>query len=265
MPVAFDAVGPSSSGAGIGSSTALSWTHTVTSGVTSPAVLVGVNLDTGGSGMTMTVTCAGTGMTSLGAIDTNGNTTGFSNGYVQLFLATAGITVGGGGNAIAVTVTGGTPTCLVGGSLSFSGYTGYGTIGHVGTQAGNGSTAPVTVAATTSGNIVAGFLAAGATLACPATSRFLNNFEGASTPNDTGDAGGATTASTGSAVTLTFTTTSTSYAGIAVEMQGAAGTNTSPAYAASYDTTAVAGTGTWVNPADAEGTGTSPFATWTAP
>lgn len=262
MAVAFDAVGPSSAGTGTATAT-LSWTHTTGAGAN--VILVGVNLNDQHA-YSLTATCNSVAMTSLGMIDVSGGTTPAANyeGYLQLFLATTSVTASSG-NAIVVTCSGTPGYSLNGGSLSFSGYVSHGTV------ATGYTAATCVVPANTSGNIIAGFFAAGNTITQAggvATGRFLENYEGNSA-YDTGNSAGATAPATGSSVTITWTTSAGAGAicSMGLEMQGATGTDTSPAWAASYDTTAVAGTGTWTNPANAEGTGGSggPWATWTAP
>ena len=213
--VAFDTVGPGATGTG-SAATPLSWTHTTGAGAN--AILVGVNLNDS-SDHTMTATCNGTGMTSLGLVDVNGATTvtGYV-GYIQLFLATTSV-VASSGNAIVVTCSGTPDYSVNGGSLSFSGYTGHGT------AAVNHAAVTVTVASNTSGNVIAGFFTAGNTITqagAPATGRFLENYEGNSA-YDTGNSAGATAPATGSSVTITWATSAGTNCAIAVEMQGAAG------------------------------------------
>ena len=218
MAIAFDA---GVSGGGVtssGSTTTLSWTHTTGAGAN--AILVFAVMDDG-SNESMSVTCNGTAMTSLGGIDLGGNAippeTGFYQ-YVQLFLATTSVTASSG-NAIVVTSSASLPSgmCINGGSMSFSGYVSHGTVA----TAHNVDTA--TVPANTSGNIIAGFISCGETITqagAPATGAFLNNYLA---DGNIGMSAGAYAPATGSSVTITWSSAASGYCSVGVEMQGSAG------------------------------------------
>lgn len=216
MAVAFDSVGPSSSGAG-GSPPSLSWTHTTVASNT--YLVVGVDWD--GVAASGTATCNGTSMTSLGGtIFVSGG-----NSFVQMF----GIALTSSG-AQSIVVTNASANDITAGSIAFTGKTGLGTVV---TATGTSLTSSITITTTTSGNLCVGFAAVGNTIVSatsPSVSRFINNLEG---PNgaDGGNCAGATSASTGSSVAMKWTNTSATdtWGTIAVEVQGASATVVIPA------------------------------------
>jgi hypothetical protein len=199
VAVAFDAVGPSSSGQTSTTSPA-SWTHTaVASGV---ALLVGFGYGhASGADGTLAVTCDGTAMTLLGKVDNDNSNAGLTALYGIANLAS-------GAHTISVTVTGGAGSLtLECGSVSYSGagttvgaafgaaVTAFGDSSVSGTQA-------VTVTGTTAGNMVGAVSSIGTgNITNPATSRWTANF---SNSNGAGNAGQADKAAGGS-VTFTWT------------------------------------------------------------
>jgi hypothetical protein len=213
MAVAFDAVGPSSAGASSTSSTTLSWTHTnVGSGVALfVAIGVGINPDTGVS-VTVNLDPAGanTTITSLGPlVHSNAGTSGF----VALFGLP---NTSSGAHTITATVTGGTPSSMEGGSLS---YTGADTAAPFGAQVGatgNTGTSPVTVP-TSSGSMVAGsaVCAASITGMSASTSRWITNVN---TTTNAGNQGGGDNAAVGSLTTVTWTHATDWWGAAAVEV-----------------------------------------------
>lgn len=266
--VAFDAVGPGATGTGSSGLTTLSWSHTVTG--SNCAVLVGVACDDAADSMTCTATCNTTNMPSIGKVHTNNTTVG----YIQVF-GLAPVTAGSA--SIVVTATS-APTDLNGGSLSFTGVSPtvpFGTVSAA--SSGNSGAATATVTSSTTGNIVAGFMASGQAItsaSSPATSRFIENFKGGGGAG-AGNSAGATSPSTGSAVTMTWALTSDYWAAVAVEvLAGASGQATAvkatgagtgltsltspssllsgPDYPA-LATDLGGGSGVWSNPALAEG------------
>lgn len=256
MAVAFDAVGPSSTPASSASSTSLSWSHTC--GASATYLLAGITMDHAPSdaGITTTATYNSVTMTSLYVRHTGDGTAG----YLQVWgLANPGT---GSALSVAISASGGTPLSLNGGSLSF---TGAGALSAVQTaMSGSATTASESFTPTVSGNMVAAFCGAGSSLT--ASGSFTGKFAGGTNGQGAGFVAGSVLASTGSAMTPSWTISSADqYALIAVEVQVPTSVNTSPAWAVSYDTTAVAGTGTWVNPANAEGAPDGSWATWTAP
>ena len=253
MALTFDAAGPSSAGAGNTGSATLNWTHTVGAGVTNGCIVVAVNFDTGGSGAyTMSATCAGSAMTSLGFIDTNGVTSGsVTAGWIQAWIATG---VAAGANAIAITASGATPASLEGGSLSFSGYGGHGTPVLAAGSASPSDHVSGTATGVLATSIVAAFLAQGngTTTQVAGTSQFVNS---QGLVNSTGTASGATATGSGSvSATWGVGTTTDSWCTIAVEMQALLSVTTASlpgaaqgqAYSAALSASGGTGTGyTW--------------------
>ena len=221
MPVAFDAVGPSSSGQ-TSATSPLAWTHTA--GATANAIIVAVNFDAvsaGGQTMSMAATCNSVAMTSLGFIDTFGSVSGtaLTGGWIQAWIAT---NVVPGSNSVSVSASGGTINTLVGGSLSFSGYGGHGTplVAFLATSPASLATYTITGVAATS--IVAAFMAQGngADTQVTGTSRFQDS---SSTASTTGTINGATSTGTGSvAFSWNVGATTVSSCCVAVELRGPA-------------------------------------------
>lgn len=158
-------------------------------------------------------------MTSLGKVHTNNTTVG----YIQVF-GISGVTAG---SASLVATASSAPSDMNGGSLSFTGVspgTPFGTVSAA--SSGYSGAATATVTSSVSGNFVAGFMASGqgiTSASSPATSRFIENFQGGGGAG-AGNSAGATSPSTGSAVTMTWALTSDYWGAIAVEvLAGAAG------------------------------------------
>lgn len=221
MAVAFDSVGPSSSGANNATSP-LSWTHTI--GGSANALLVGVNLDpTNSSVATISVTAGGTSMGSpvvTGVISGGGGFTGAALWVFQMLNPPTGSV------SIVVTVSGSeTFNMIIGGSLAFTGAGGFGTPA---TANGQSASQAVTVSGTSSASLVAGFLSAGDAISSatsPATSRYINNAEGSS-GNTAGDSAGATSPG-GGAVTIGWSvggSTGDTWAAAGIEVQASVGT-----------------------------------------
>lgn len=217
MAVVFDAVGPSSSGQ-TGTTSPVTWSHTAASGA---ALLVGVTLDQATGSTTCTATYGGTSMTSLAAVNVNGD----SNGFLYVFgLANAG---NGGAQTVSVSFSG-TTDILAAGSISFTGAdtTNAGAFGTAVTNTGL-SNAPQVIVTTANNNGVCGFLADGGpdvTFTSGGTSRYISNN---TSSGDCGSSAGASAASSGAAITLKWATSGTdSYgvAGIPVQAPAAGGT-----------------------------------------
>jgi hypothetical protein len=199
VAVAFDAVGPSSSGK-TGTTSPNAWTHTaVASGV---ALLAGIGYGhASGTDGTVAVTCDGVAMTLLGSVKNDNQTAGMT-----LLFGIANI--GSGARALSVTVTGGAGSLtLESGSVSYSGAgtsvaTAFGTAVTAFGDSSVSGTESVTVTGTTSGNMVGAVSSIGTgNLTNPATSRWLANF---SNSNGAGNAGQSDQAAGGS-VTFTWT------------------------------------------------------------
>ena len=228
MTATYGSVGPSSSGTGtVTVSSPLAWTHTAL-----PAdnvILIGVNQDTSiAQTMTCTVNGSAVGVTSLGLIDTSGNTTQgtLSGGYVQVWLAT--VINAGAANAISVSVGSTTGiNCWEGGSIGAAGYTGYGTPVLTGSGSSPSNQISIAVSGVASTSLVVAFMAqgnGGTVTQIAGTQRFTN---AQSTAGSTGTLTGATATGTGSVTITTNTgssaTTTDSNCNIAVELQGVAG------------------------------------------
>jgi hypothetical protein len=111
MPVALDAVGPSSSGTVVTGASTLSWTHTCSG--SNRYLVVAVAVSGGQSTWTTTATCNGTAMTSLGRQQSDNQ----NDGYVQLF----GIIPPTGSCSIVVTCNNTVTYAFSGGSISATG------------------------------------------------------------------------------------------------------------------------------------------------
>ena len=205
--VAFDSVGPSSSGVGSATSP-LTWTHTASgSGV---AIFVFVEVDGPTSYVAPTVTIDGSAMTSLGHVAN----AGAAGTVVEAWWIN---NQASGAHTISFTYSGGGLIDLAGGSI---GLTGVGSVGTLATNSGTSITASVAVGSSTSGNLIVGAGAAGDNIASDAqTQRFLNNFEGTA-GGVLGNIDGSTAAA-GGAVTLSWGLTSATdtWAALAVEAQ----------------------------------------------
>lgn len=218
MAVAYDSAGPSTVPAGrtADGMFTLTWTHTTVAAST--YLLAALEVDnvasTNGTANLSTATCNGTGMTSLGAYDCNASG---GAGYLQVF----GFALSGAG---AQTIIASYPTTyadVAGASIAVTGETGLGTVYRA---QGTSITPSVSVAASTSGNLCVGFTAVGDTIVSatsPSTSRVINNWR-AGGGSAAGNVAGATSPSTGSAVTMAWAATSAAdpWAVIAVEVQG---------------------------------------------
>ena len=211
MAVAFDAVGPSSSGTASVTSP-LTWTHACGAGAT--VLLVGVTCDAAtDTGMVLSATYNAVAMTSLGLRHSNDQTAG----YLQVFSLDSPPS---GSHSVSVTEAGGSGLGgLDGGSISF---TGSATVSVAQTAAGSGTTASLAFSPSSPGNMVAAFAGCGSALTPSGsfTSRFNEN--AGSGQAAAGYAAGSTIAGGGS-VTASWTSASDWWAVIAVEVQAPAG------------------------------------------
>lgn len=206
--VAYEATGPSGSGAKCAHCTTLNWNHTV-SGST-PAVLAGVAVGVADdTGLSVSATDNGRSMTLLKTVHTDNQTAGF--------LAVFGLlNAPAGTNRISVSVSGGTASEVTGGSESFDNVAMW---GNIGSASGYNGTAKVSSPGSISGGIMAGFTACGSgvsSAADPAASRYIAN-EAQNT--GAGNSAGATSPSTGSQVTMAWSNGSDYWAAVAVEAQ----------------------------------------------
>lgn len=210
MAVLFDALGPSSAGAGTSGSTqatSASWSHTCSG--TDRAVVVGVVVGSNGNDdlRIASVTYDGSAMTSLGKVHSNNQTAG----YVELFGLLNPPT---GAKSVAVTLAPNSGT-ISAGSISVTGAGSFGTAwGAYGPSGGP----TITLTGTTSGNLIvdvagtgAGFTGSGQ------TGRWLKN-----TNTDSAAGNGAqSTAAAGGSVTMSYTDISDWWAIAAVEIVAA--------------------------------------------
>lgn len=248
--VAFDAVGPSASGA-IGAASPLTWTHTAAAGA---AVLVGVTLDNASSSWTCAATYGGTPMTLLKAQAADNGSSGF--GY--LF----GIAnVPGGASTVSVSFTGGTTDVITAGSMSFTG-AGTTVAAAFGTPVASAGTGNASLTASIgSSSLFAGHLATGAGAAATPTTG-TDHYEISVGSSGWCGSSNGTTSNTGS---IAWSNGSSTYAAIGVEVIPAppppAGSNSGP----NFPTTGAvsgSGTGTWTNPGNITADDGS-VATWT--
>lgn len=266
MAVAFDAVGPSSTGAATGTDLTLGWTHTPVAAGTYVLAGIAVGSNTTDAAYTVAATYATLPMTPLGRWESGGS--GQTVGFLAVFITTAAVS--GSPGAVSVSVSGPTAGTITieGGSLGFTGASGsYGTIGTANSGGGSVTSGSVSVASTTSGNMCAAFVTDGSGgLAWTAGTTRYSSDGGAGHAGAAQFCYGATAASTGSAVAFTFTQTSDYYAAAAFELLAApTGTDTSPAYAGTA-TDLGGGSGTWATPTGAQGApDSSTYAVWTSP
>lgn len=216
MAVAFDVVGPSSAGAGSSASTSLTWAHTVTAG-SNMALIAGCALgaSTAGSGFTMTATYNAVTMTSLGIKIGPGG-----NGLAQLWVLVAPAT-GAAHNVVITKTVGGTPTTLVGGSMSFSGVNQTTPTGTLFTNSGTtGTTGSASVTGTTVGNQITAMIASGSgsNAATTGTQRWVNNLSSAT---ETGTAAASSIAAPGGTQAMSFSFTTDDWLVMAAEILAA--------------------------------------------
>jgi DNA-directed RNA polymerase specialized sigma24 family protein len=195
-PVTVGGAGPSSSGAEASNASRLSWTQTVSGSNTALLVGVAVGENGGVTGLSASVTDNGTAMRALATISDDNQ----PDGYLEVF-GLAGVP--DGGNAISLTVTGGTAAELTGGSESFDGAAQTGTFSSAATAYGD-STTPAVSVGSRSGGMVAAFAACGSTIlstAPPAAQGFIADDDDSS---GAGNSAGATSSATGGAVTVSW-------------------------------------------------------------
>jgi hypothetical protein len=217
MTLAFDTLGPGSSGQNATAPTSVTWAHTC-SGV-QRVLIVFVAVGQGsGSDATKTisgVTYAGVAMTQIGTPrHSNDQTAGYLACYGLINPAT-------GANNVVVSFAS-APSTAECGSLSFTGADQTTAWGTPVTGAGTGTTATVAVASNTNGNIIAYGVVNGAPVlsaTSPATSRYLSSYDQSSAGGNTA---GATIPATGSSVTCAWSVSSDWWGLIAVEVKAAA-------------------------------------------
>jgi len=208
MAVAFDAVGPSSSGSSWASGTAHTWTHVC--GASANALVLFISIDGEAVGaITYTVTYNGAAMTKVIEVASGGS--GKTAGVIALFTLLNPAT---GSNTVSVTT--GTNQNQHAGSISFTGASSFSTATTAATT--SGASQSVTVSSTTTGGMVtAGVTDGNDSIAfTTGTSRFVTSQAGG---NAAVQCGGATIASTGAGTTINWTQNSDWWAAIAVEVK----------------------------------------------
>lgn len=210
MVAAFDAVGPSSSGA-TSATSPMTWTHVCGAGATH--MLVGVTCDAANdAGMTLSATYNSVAMTSLGTWHTGGGTAGF----LQVFALASPAS---GSHSVSVTESGGSGLSgLNGGSVSFTGSQSLSAVQST-VSAGSSANPSLAFTGSSSGNVVAAFVGGGSpqTPSGSFTSRYnMNTGDGAA---GAGYSAGSTIAA-GGTVTASWTMSADFWAVAAVEVQG---------------------------------------------
>jgi hypothetical protein len=211
VAVAFDAVGPSSSGTSQTTGSSCTWSHTC--GGTATAILVGVGVPVTAAAWPISATYGGLAMSDVNLRQQSNNST---DGGIQVFGLLNPPT---GANNVVVSVSGQTFTVsnpLVGGSMSYTGVGSFGTP----VAAFGASTTPSVTVSSSSGNMVAAFAAMSlAVTANSGTSRYrLNLNDNNAAGNVQGqDAAGA------ASVTLTCTHSSDWWGSIGVELIASGG------------------------------------------
>ena len=218
MAVAFDAVGPSASGA-TSATSPLTFTHVC--GASATHLLVGVTWDGAtDTGASLSATYNSVSMTALtSALHTGGGTAGFLATFYLAAPAT-------GSHSVVVTAAGGSGLAgLNGGSISFTGST---VLGTPQTAVSSGVQANPSLGFTGSqtGNQVVAFAGSGSVLTASGsfTSRF-NDTTGSGSAG-AGFAAGSSIAGTGGTVTASWTMTADFWAVAAVEVQAGGGPGT---------------------------------------
>jgi len=207
VAVAFDAVGPSSSGKAWATSPT-TWTHVC--GASANALVVFVSIDGVAVGnITYTVTYNGAAMTKVIEVASGGS--GKAAGVIALFTLLNPAT---GSNTVSVTT--GSSQNQHAGSISFTGASSFGTAATGGTTTGTSQS--VTVSSTTTGGMVTAGVTDGSDSIAftTGTSRFVTSMAGGGAAIQ---CGGATIASTGAGTTINWTQASDWWAAIAVEVK----------------------------------------------
>jgi len=214
VAVAYDATGPSASGAvANGTVTSLSWSHTC--GASATTLIAGISVDASpDTAITVTATYGGAAMTSLARRESGGQTAGF----VQVFYTTAPAT---GANTVAVTLAGGSAPQVSGGSVSFTGASALGTPVSSDSAGATVTTCSVAVPTASASSMVfaAQCCGSGGQAVTAGTSRWIY---GSGYANAAGASAGATAAGTGGSVTVSWSQLSDWMAVIGVEVQAAA-------------------------------------------
>lgn len=220
MAVAFDAVGPSSSGQTSTSSANISWSHTSGTGAGTVLVFlaVGIAAPPGNAlGSFTSVTYNGNAMTLLGSVAADNSDGGGIFCY--------GITGQSSGGSVTVATTGytlpsgATFISIVGVSLSFTGGASFGTAA---TAFGSSASASVSVSTSDTAGLVAGGVASGTAGTSSLTSGTQRWDEGLASTSGAGNTIGGTAAANGGSVAITASIPNDFWGIIAVEVKAPA-------------------------------------------
>lgn len=210
MAVAFDALGPGSSGSATGNVTSINWNHTCGSG-SNRLLVVGVGMGGANPGVSISVTYGSSTLTSAGQVSSDNQ----ADGFVQLFYLTAPAS---GTNTITVTNTGGQSRDLLGGSLTFTGVDQTTPIANTTTNFGADTNPTVTVTSA-SGNMVVDAVVCGSPLlSSNQTLQWMNNLNG----NTAAGNAAQSTASGASSVTMSYSSNNDWWGIIATSIRAAA-------------------------------------------
>lgn len=209
MAVAFDAVGPGSTGTGTAGTTGITWSHTCSG--SNRLLVVGVAFSAADAGVTTGVTYNSVSMTSLGKVHTNNQT----DGFVELFYLIAPAT---GTNTVSYTAS--ASGDLGGGSVSFTGADQTTPVANTATNFGIGTSVTLSVT-NTSGNMVADAMASGSDIF--SSSQTLRWNQQLNNNGAAGNSAQSTSASTGS-VSMGYTIASDWWGIIGTSIQAAATT-----------------------------------------
>lgn len=209
MAVAFDAVGPGANGAAT-NGTSLGWTHNCV-GSSNLLLVVGVAVGIANdTGITASVTCNGTAMTTSSSfkVESNG-INGKTDGYVQMFYFVAPSS----SNSISVSTS--ATVDITAGSISFTGVDQTTPVGTPVTASGDntgGTSPPTATVSSSTGNLVVDALCYGQAIdGATGTQRWIN-----STPNFNSAAGNAaqSTYTGASSVTIGYNTSGLDWWGL---------------------------------------------------
>jgi hypothetical protein len=192
--VAFDAQG----GGHKTGTTPLTWTQNVASGAVLLAeATVGVPTPGTDVGCTQTLTDNGVTMTKLGVIHTNNQHQGFMDVW-------AAKSPPSGLNTLRMTVSGCSSPALTGSSESFTGANPTTPFGALATAVGFSTSAHASSSAAATGDMLAGFVAAGSALAAPAAPAAHSLIENQNNASGAGNSAEAMAPGTGSAVNFAW-------------------------------------------------------------
>jgi len=217
VAVAFDAVGPSSTGT-TSATSPLTWTHVC--GASATDLVVGATYDKAtDTGGTMSATYNGVSMTSLGVWHTGGGTAGFLQMWYMSFPPT-------GSHSVSITFTN-APSGVNAGSISFTGGGARSSVQNA-TSSGAQTNPTLTFTGSTSGNMVVACVGAGSTVTQAGSFTQRYNTTSGSGAAGAGFTAGATIASPGGSTTANWTMAADFWAVSAIEIQPGVPSGASP-------------------------------------